>query len=116
MSQDGELERLRALDAKIAKAKADLEPPKPPQDHHSMAQTGWRMVIELVTGLALGAAIGYGIDVLLGTLPLFLVILTLLGFAAGVQTMMRTSRDFAKQDDATPDQAGAEQGDDQRGK
>lgn len=116
MSQDGELERLRALEAKIAKAKSALEPPKPPQDHHSMAQIGWRMVIELVTGLAIGAAIGYGLDVFLGTLPLFLVILTLLGFAAGVQTMLRTSREFAKQDDAASQQAGAEQGDDRRGK
>lgn len=116
MTQGNDLERLRDLDAKIAKVKARMEPPQPAQDHHSMAQIGWRMVIEMVTGLAIGAAIGYGLDVLLGTLPLFLVVLTLLGFAAGVKTMLRTSREFGKQNDAPLHQAGAEQGDDRRGK
>lgn len=112
MGEREELERLRALEARIAKAKAALEPPKAPQDHHSMAQTGWRMVIELVTGLGLGAAIGYGLDVLFGTLPLFLVLLTLLGFAAGVQTMLRTAREFSLgEDDKASREAGAKQRD-----
>jgi len=116
MSQGEELERLRALEAKIAQAKAALEPPKPAQDHHSMAQIGWRMVIELVSGLGIGAAMGYGLDVLFGTLPLFLVVLTLLGFAAGVKTMLRSAREFVpKDDDAAPHDAGAEQGDNRRG-
>ena len=84
MSQGEELKRLLALEAKIAKAKAALESPKPAQDHHSMAQIGWRMVIKLVSGLGNGAAMGYGLDVLFGNLPFFLVILTLLGFVAGV--------------------------------
>ncbi len=116
MSQGEELKRLRALEAKIAKAKAALEPPKPAQDHHSMAQIGWRMVIELVSGLGIGAAMGYGLDVLFGTLPLFLVILTLLGFVAGVKTMLRSAREFEpKSDDAALQDAGAEQGDNRRG-
>jgi len=68
-----------------------------------MAQIGWRMVIELVSGLGIGAAMGYGLDVLFGTLPIFLVLLTLLGFAAGVQTMMRSARELAeKHTGATP--------------
>lgn len=117
MSGKDELERLRALEAKIAKAKAALEPPKPAQDHHWMAQIGWRMVIELVSGLGIGAAMGYGLDVLFGTLPLFLVVLTLLGFAAGVKTMLRSAREFAVQDDgAARHDAGAGQGDNGRGR
>jgi len=51
------------------------------------------MVIELVAGLAIGFGIGYGIDAVAGTMPLFLVLFTLLGFAAGVQTMLRTARE-----------------------
>ena len=116
MGEREELERLRDLEARIAKAKVSLEPPKAAQDHHSMAQTGWRMVIELVTGLVIGAAIGYGLDVLFDTLPIFLVLLTLLGFAAGVQTMMRTARELGlKGDDKAPPQAGAERRDEERG-
>ncbi len=82
-----------------------------------MAQTGWRMVIELVSGLGIGAALGYGFDVLFGTLPLFLVLLTLLGFAAGVQTMLRTAREFSEtSDDTAPSRTGAEQRDEDRGR
>lgn len=103
MAKPDDLERLKALDEKIAKAKDALNPPRANQDHHSMAQVGWRMVIELVAGLGVGAAIGYGLDVVFGTLPLLLVIFTLLGFAAGVQTMMRSARELApKVQDGAP--------------
>ena len=115
VSQGNDLERLRDLDAKIAKVKASMEPPKPVQDHHSMAQVGWRMVTELVAGLGVGAMIGYGLDVWLGTLPLFLIVLTLLGFVAGVKTMLRSAREFETTDNAAPPDAGAEQGDNRRG-
>ena len=49
------------------------------------------MVTELVVGMLVGLAIGYGLDGLLGTRPVFLVVFALLGFAAGVRTMMRTA-------------------------
>jgi ATP synthase protein I len=112
LSDQDEMARLRALEDRIAKAKAELNPPRVAQDQHSMAQVGWRMVIELVTGLGLGAGIGYGLDVLFGTLPLFLVLFTLLGFAAGVRTMLQSARELAPKDDhnAPPD-AGADQED-----
>ena len=66
------------------------------------------MVTELVAGLLIGFGIGYGLDVLLGTTPILLVLFTLLGFAAGVRVMMRTAaelaagprKDGAKDDDA----------------
>ncbi|TVP98384.1 MAG: AtpZ/AtpI family protein [Roseinatronobacter sp.] len=112
MTKRDEMEQLKALEDRIAKVKATLEPPRAAQDHHSMAQIGWRMVIELVSGLGIGAAIGYGLDVLFGTLPIFLVLLTLLGFAAGIKTMLRSAREFEiGTDKAAPPKAGAEQGD-----
>ena len=49
------------------------------------------MVIELVVGMVLGLAIGFGLDALFGTRPVFLVVFALLGFAAGVRTMLRTA-------------------------
>lgn len=112
MADRDEIERLRALDDRIAAAKAALNPPRVAQDHHSIAQLGWRMVIELVTGLVLGAGIGYGLDVLLGTLPLFLVLFTLLGFAAGIRTMLGSAREMAlKQDRNAPQALGAKEED-----
>lgn len=86
---------LAELEKKIAAAKSARTPGKKHQEeHYSKAQTGWRMVTELVAGLLIGFGMGYGLDYLLGTLPIFLVLLTLLGFAAGVKTMMITARDF----------------------
>jgi ATP synthase protein I len=62
----------------------------------SQGEVAWRMVIELVTGMLLGTGIGYGLDVLFGTLPIFLIIFSLLGFAAGVKTMLGSARQLAK--------------------
>ena len=99
--------RLQQLDAKIAKAKAKGEPEKTPQEeHHTQAQLAWRMVIELVAGLAIGFGIGFGLDALFGTRPIFLVLFILLGFAAGVRTMLRTAEEVNAQGAA--DQAGTD--------
>lgn len=93
-------ERLKQLEARIKAAKGTKEPEKRHQDeHYSQAQQGWRMVIELVAGLLIGFGMGYGLDRLFGTLPIFLILFTLLGFVAGIRTMMRTAREF--QDEAT---------------
>jgi ATP synthase protein I len=48
----------------------------------------------------IGFVIGYGLDTLFGTMPVFLMIFTLLGFAAGVQTMVRSAREIQKQAEA----------------
>ena len=60
------------------------------------AHAGWRMVTELVAGLLIGFCIGYGLDSLFGTLPIFLVLFVLLGFAAGVKTMLRSAQDIQR--------------------
>jgi ATP synthase protein I len=54
------------------------------------------MVLELATGIMLGSAIGYGLDVLSGTLPVFLVIFSLFGFAAGIRTMLGSAKELAR--------------------
>jgi ATP synthase protein I len=89
-------DRLKQLEARIAKVRKAHAPDTPHQEeHYSKAQQGWRMVSELVAGLVIGFGIGYGLDVLLGTTPILLVLFTLLGFAAGVRVMMRTAAEFA---------------------
>lgn len=91
MSDDA---RLKALEARIdaAKAEAEAEPPRA-DEHYSMANVAWRMVIELVAGLGLGFGIGYGLDALLGTTPFLMILFIGFGFAAGVNVMMRTARE-----------------------
>jgi len=92
-ASDENATRLRALDARIAQIKAAERKPNAVADGHSQGQLAWRMVIELVAGLGIGFGIGYGLDQLLGTIPIFLVLFTLLGFAAGVKTVIRSAQE-----------------------
>ena len=93
MSDDPDLARLRALEAKLAQAQGKpAEKVVTAGTGFSQGELAWRMVIELVTGMFLGLAIGYGLDVLFGTRPIFLLIFALLGFAAGIRTMMNSAK------------------------
>jgi ATP synthase protein I len=95
MSDGPDPDRMNALEEKL-KAKRKAMTPVPAEEHHlSQAQAGWRMVTELVVGLLLGFGFGYGLDLFFETLPIFLIIFTMLGFAGGVRAMMRTAKDIA---------------------
>ena len=96
MTDPDEKQRMAQLEDKIANAKAVHRPQSQIEDHHSQAHAGWRMVTELVAGLLIGFCIGYGLDSLFGTLPIFRVLLVLLGFAAGVRTMLRSAQDIQR--------------------
>ena len=56
------------------------------------------MIIELTAGVFIGFGLGYGLDFLFSTKPVFILILTLLGFAAGVKTMMRSARELQEKE------------------
>ncbi len=97
MAGDSDRERLERLRNRIAEAQGgDREAKGSVDEHHSLANFAWRMVTELVAGLLLGFGIGYGLDYLFGTIPILLVIFTLAGLAAGVQTMLRTAREMER--------------------
>lgn len=86
--------RLEALEKRIAEARAQHAPaPKKNPDNHRQVQLAWRMVIELVAGLMIGFGIGYGLDTLFGTMPIFLVLFTFAGLAAGVKTMLISAKE-----------------------
>lgn len=94
MADEPDQTRLSELEKRIDKVKA-AHAPKPRSDEHfSQANQAWRMVIELVSGLGIGFAIGYGLDTLFGTMPFMLVVFIFLGFAAGVKTMLRTATEM----------------------
>lgn len=87
-------DKIRDLEKRLAEAQKRHEPENPHHKAHTQAGVAWRMIIELVTGMGLGVGIGYGLDYVFSTLPIFLVIFSLLGFAAGVRVMIQTARDF----------------------
>ena len=52
---------------------------------------GFRLSSELVAGVVVGAAIGWGFDRLLSTSPFGFIVFLLLGFVAGVVNVVRTA-------------------------
>jgi len=62
----------------------------------------YRVAIEMAAGLAVGAGLGWMLDSWLGTRPVFLAVLAMMGFAAGVLNTVRAARQAAR--------AGAEPG------
>ena len=108
MTDGPDPERLDALTKKLEAARRAKAPEVVEESHYTAARAGWQMVTELVVGLLIGFGIGYGIDSLTGTRPWFMLIFTMLGFAAGVRTMMRTAQEvqeknLAKGADTAPD-------------
>jgi ATP synthase protein I len=95
---------LEQLEARIEAAKKAQAPKPRTDEHYSQAQLAWRMVIELVAGLGIGFGMGYGLDFLFGTLPVFMVLFTMLGLAAGVKTMLRSAQEI--QDKKMAEEAG----------
>ena len=89
-------QKLTELENRIARMKAATAPKPAKEEHYAMANMAWRMVIELVAGIAIGFGIGYGLDWLFGTLPIFLILFIGFGFVAGVRTMMRTAQEVQK--------------------
>jgi len=88
---------LEDLDARIKAARKAREPKRSRQgDKFTAAGMAWRMTVELVVGGLVGAAMGWGLDELLGTRPAFLIVFILLGFAAGIRTVMRSAEELKR--------------------
>ncbi len=100
MSDAPDPNRLSELEQRIAAAKKAQEPEPKEQSKISQAHHAWRMIVELTVGIAIGVGIGYGLDVLFGTMPWFLVPFTLLGFAAGVNVMLKTAKELQEENTA----------------
>lgn len=98
-------ERLGSLDHRLSairdSRKIGTDPSGNEQDtaqaRASAMAVGLRLSSELVAGVLVGAALGWGFDRLLSTSPWGLIVFLLLGFIAGVINVMRTAGVMAKQ-------------------
>jgi ATP synthase protein I len=89
--------RLAELDRRLAAARGAKAPVRSTRrDEYTAASMAWRMVIELVMAIVIGGAMGWGIDTLFGTMPLFLIVFVLFGLAAGVRLMLRTAAEMQR--------------------
>ncbi|MFG1294669.1 MULTISPECIES: AtpZ/AtpI family protein [Xanthobacter] len=95
-SDDSELgARLEQLDTSLSQARSKREVPAPKGASDTSSRSGvalaFRLGAEFVSGVLVGAAIGYGIDTFLAIAPWGLIVFTLIGFGAGVLNMMRAA-------------------------
>ena len=86
------------LAARIARAQGERPQAKPPSDIGGATVSGanraFRLASEFVAAIIVGAGLGYGIDLLIGTRPWAMAILLLLGFGAGVLNVVRASAEM----------------------
>jgi len=96
--QDGAREtgkRLDDFESRLREARKGQDAAPAARSSHREMGLAYRVMIEMVVGLAFGAGIGWMLDSWLGTRPLAMVAMTLLGFAAGLRNAWRTSRSLA---------------------
>ena len=87
--------RLQRLGERLGQHQSDRPSENDPRpgagaDPSALAR-GLRLSAEFVAGILVGAALGWLMDRWLGTSPWGLIVLLLLGFAAGVLNMMRAA-------------------------
>ncbi len=99
MAEDDD-ERMRSsldrLKSSLSKARASQQAKAPPRSEGSDSargdsgmSLGMRAGAEFVSSVVIGAALGWGLDRLIGTRPFFLIAFFFLGVAAGVWNVIR---------------------------
>lgn len=85
-------DRLDALDDRLDRLDDKYNAPEPGAKRGTAIGIAFRLVTELVAGLAVGAFLGYWIDIFLGTMPVFLLLFFVLGAAAGILNVIRAAK------------------------
>lgn len=90
---------LQDLDERLKRARQEAEPQgrfRAVSQPATGLGTAWLIAAHLVTGLAVGAGIGYLLDDWWGTAPAMLIVFFILGGAAGVRNVYRTAQGMAR--------------------
>lgn len=86
-----------AQDARLAQATPDADE----QENGSMMARGFRIGTEFVAAILVGTGIGFVIDEIAGTRPWALLIMFMIGFAAGILNVTRVVAEFNAQSAAS---------------
>lgn len=84
---------LRALGARLdeMRRREAVKNRKPPPSAMGIA---YRFMSEMLTAVVVGGAVGWGLDRLFGTRPILLIVLVLLGAAAGVRNVVHAANEL----------------------
>jgi len=90
--------KLKALEQRLTQARKEAPAEWREEPPRSAMGAAFKMGAELVVGSGVGAFIGYWFDKWLGTMPIFLVLLLMLGFASGVRNVVRDAQRMQEAD------------------
>ncbi len=99
MADDPEKDALDALGARLKEAKKDhIDPTRIPTNQESEKGNAlglaFRVGVELISAVAVGTAIGWGLDYWLDTRPWLMLVFIVLGGAAGIINVYRMASGF----------------------
>jgi len=83
---------LENLESRLREARAEQAPSPEPTSTHRQMGLAYRVLVEMIAGVGVGAAIGWALDKWLGTQPILLLAMIFLGFAAGMLNVLRAIR------------------------
>jgi ATP synthase protein I len=95
---DPDEKRLAELGSRLQKARGNVET-RPQAGSQSQMGIAFRLVADLLAGVIVGGGIGWALDRVFETSPILLIVMFLLGVAAGMRNLMRTARDLNQRQD-----------------
>ena len=87
------------LETRIEKVRAENKPKT--DQTHSSAGVAFRIGIDLIAGVAFGVAAGLFLDSWLDTTPWMLIVMIILGTAAGIRNVIRTAASLEEENNQT---------------
>ena len=98
---DPDVRRLAELEERLKKARG---PAKVIEQDTSQSKMGiaFRLVIELIAGVIVWGGVGWALDRVLGTSPFLLIVMFLLGVAAGMRNVLRAAREMDERQNRPP--------------
>ena len=90
---DGDRKRLDELDTRLRAARKGPKPPVRASSHRELG-IAYRVLVEMIAGVGVGGFLGWWLDTWLDTRPILLVVMLVLGFAAGGMNTYRAIRAY----------------------
>jgi len=99
---DPDARRLAEIEERLRKAREKRDEVRQVEAPNSKLGIAFRLVTELMAAVIVGGAMGWGLDRLLGTGPFLLIVMFMVGVAAGIFTVVRTAQQLNR-DQASKD-------------
>jgi ATP synthase protein I len=97
MSHDDPDRRLSEIEERLRKAREKRGEVRRVEAPNSKLGIAFRLVTELVAAVIVGGFMGWGLDQVLGTAPFLLIVMFMVGVAAGIFSVVRTAQQLNRE-------------------